>query len=508
VRLSETDPRRRASAATAAPRCAPLLACISVAFVLSGAARPAPGPRLSLSAASQYATGADPQAFAIADLNGDRRPDVVTANSDGKSVSVLRNRGNGTFAPKRDYRVGGEASSILVAELNGDAKPDLVVRRGNSFSVLLNRGDGRFVQGQSTEAGLSCEDCFATADLNGDRRADVVTVGDVVSVFVNRGDGTFVPSREYVVAGPDVGEIVLADLNRDGRPDIATAAVRRVSVLLNRGDGSFGPLRNYKARVCACTGSLVAADLNRDNAIDLVSTEQYEDKKMDFASVLLNRGHGTFLRAHKYAIGTNVGSSSALADLNGDSAPELIAQYEGRVAVFINRGNGTFRRKRDYSTPGFFHFTVADVNGGGAPDLVFSSWDLGRVGVLLNRGHGRFSSLLQYRTLGGPVSLAVADLNGDRTKDVLTLSNATEGPGNRVSVLLNMPGLCNVQDVFQKNLVGARATIAHGGCRLGRVTWGHSTVKRGHVMAQRPRFGAVLREGGRVNIVLSLGQRR
>jgi hypothetical protein len=457
--------------------------------------------------ARHYVTGADPQSFAIADLNGDRRPDVVTANYSGKSASVLRNRGNGMFAAKRDYRVGGEPMSVIVAELNGGAKPDLVVRRGtSSFSVLLNSHDGSFVQGQSTEASLSCEHCFASADLNGDRRADVVTVGDhVVSVFVNRGDGTFMPRRDYAVAGPDVGEIVLADLSGDGRADIATAADRRVSVLINKGDGSLGPLRNYKARVCACTGSLAAADLNRDNAIDLVSTEQWEDT-MDFASVLLNRGHGAFLPARKYAIGTNVGESSALADLNGDSAPELIVGYEARVAVLANRGNGTFRSRRTYHTPWFFHFTVADVNGGGAPDIVFSSWDRGRVGVLLNRGHGMFRPLLQYRTLDGPTSLAAVDLNGDRSGDVVTLSNATDGGGNRVSVLLNKPGLCNVQDVFQKNLLGARATIARGGCRLGRVTWGHSTVKRGLVMGQRPRFGAVLRDGASVDIVLSLGR--
>jgi hypothetical protein len=495
-----------ASAATAARRCAALLACISVAFVLSGAARPAPGGRLSLAAVRSYATGASPDSFEIADLNADRRPDVVTANSDGKSVSVLLDRANGTFAAKRDYRVGGEAMSAIVAELNGDAKPDLVVRRASSsFSVLLNRGDGSFVQGQSTDADLSCEHCVASADLNGDRRADVVTVGDhVVSVFVNRGDGTFVPRRDYVVAGPDVGEIVVADLNGDGRPDIATAADHRLSVLLSKGDGSFGPPRNYKARVCACTGSLAAADLNRDKAIDLVSTAQWEDE-MDFASVLLNRGHGTFLRARGYAIGTNVGES-ALADLNGDSAPELIAQYEARVAVFINRGNGTFRRRRDYSTPWFFHFTVADVNGG-SPDLVFASWDRGRVGVLLNRGHGKFGALLQYRTLDGPTSLAVADLNGDRSRDVLTLSNAVDGGGDDVSVLLNARALCNVQDVFQKNLLGARATIASGGCRLGRVTWGHSTVPRGRVMGQRPKFGAVMRRGSAVDVILSLGKR-
>jgi hypothetical protein len=501
IRRTDSDRRIRL-------RWASLLVCILTALALEGSARPAPGGRLSLAAARHYATGADPQAFAIADLHADRRPDVGTANSDGKSVSVLLDRANGTFAAKRDYRVGGEAMSVIVAELNGDAKPDLVVRRGGSFAVLLNRGQGSFVQGESAEAGLSCEDCFASADLNGDRRADVVTAGSdsSVSVFVNRGDGTFLPGRDYVVAGPDVAKIVLADLDRDGRPDIATVTYFRVSVRLNKGDGSFGPRRNYKARICACTGSLVAADLNRDKAIDLVGTDQFEDQT-NFASVLLNRGHGTFLRARKYPIGTN-GSPSALADLNGDSAPELIAPHNGRVAVFINRGNGTFRPKRDYSTPWFFHFTVADVNGGGSPDLVFSSWDRGRVGVLLNRGHGKFSRLLQYRTLDGPTSLAVTDVNADGLRDVLTLSNATDGGGNRVSVLLNKPGLCDVQDVFQRTLAVAGATLARASCRLGRVNWGYSTVKRGRVMRQRPRFGTVLRRGSEVDVVLSLGQRR
>jgi FG-GAP-like repeat len=441
----------------------------------------------------------------IADVNTDRSPDVVTANSDGKSASVLRNRGNGTFAARHDYRIGSEAVSVAVAELNGDRHPDLVVRSyaGRSFSILLNRGDGTFGQRQLTDVAAGCCDALSSADLNGDGRADVVTrSGEIVSVFLNRGDGSFMPGHDYDIPAGDPGGIVVADLNRDSRPDIATEnPFRSVSVLLNNGDGTFGPQHRYKARL----RFLRAADLNRDGALDLVGEDDPIDE-MGVARVLLNRGHGTFRPTRTYPIGSNLGQL-AIADLNGDSAPELIGQYEARVAVLANRGNGTFRSRRTYHTPWFFDFTVADVNGG-APDLVFSSWDLGRVGALLNRGHGKFRALLQYRTLDGPTSLAVADLNGDRSRDVLTLSDATLGGGDRVSVLLNKPGLCNVQDVFQKNLLGARATLARGGCRLGRVRWGYSTVKRGLVMAQRPRFGAVLRDGGRVNIVLSLGRRR
>lgn len=483
--------------------CTALLVGIVSALALGGSAHPAANLRLSLSTAKHYATGANPNSFVLADLNADRRPDVVTANFDGKSVSVLLSRRNGRFAAKRDYGVGTNAESVKVAELNGDGKPDLVVKGYDTrfFAVFLNQGDGKFAPRLVTTTGRTFWS-LRTADLNGDGRADVVTRSDAVSVFLNNGDGTFLPRRDYELAYEEPGALVVADLNHDARPDFATPVSRGIAVFLNNGDGSFGPRRKYSER--ACCWPLVGVDVNRDGAPDLVSTYN-PDEAVGSLSVLLNRGNGSFRRARTYAVGGDVGES-AVADLNGDSAPELVAQHGSRVSVFLNRGNGTFLRKHDYPAPWYFHFTVGDVNGG-APDLVFASWDLGRVGVLLNRGHGMFGALLEYRTLGGPTSVAVADLNDDRARDVLTLSNATDGGGDRVSVLLNAPGKCDVQDVFRSTLEAARARLVRGDCRLGRVTWGYSTVKPGRVMGQRPKFGTVLQRGTAVDVVLSRGQR-
>ena len=68
-----------------------------------------------------------------------------------------------------------------------------------------------------------------------------------------------------------------------------------------------------------------------------------------------------------------------------------------------------------------------------------------------------------------------------------------------VSVLLNNPGLCTVQNVSRKTLPIAKRTMARANCRVGRIRRVYSTtVKQGRVISQKPRFGAVLPGGGKV----------
>lgn len=78
-------------------------------------------------------------------MNGDQKPDLAVANSSGGKVSVLLNHGDGTFAVKvGKYIASGEAKPPAMADLNGDGKPDLAVTNGGAVGVLLNLGDGTF----------------------------------------------------------------------------------------------------------------------------------------------------------------------------------------------------------------------------------------------------------------------------------------------------------------------------------------------------------------------------
>ena len=62
---------------------------------------------------------------AIGDLNGDGNPDLATANESANSVSVLLNRGDGTYEAKHDYETGGQPLSLAIGDLNGDGRADL-----------------------------------------------------------------------------------------------------------------------------------------------------------------------------------------------------------------------------------------------------------------------------------------------------------------------------------------------------------------------------------------------
>src|SRR5437667_48411 len=138
------------------------------------------------STVSYKSGGAFADSVAVADVNGDGKPDLLVANcaeigvntcaqGDGV-IGVLLGNGDGTFQPVVSYSSGGNtALSVAVADVNGDGKPDLVMAIAfyNTVAILLGNGNGTFQAATTCGSGGILPRSVAVADLNGDGKPDV-----------------------------------------------------------------------------------------------------------------------------------------------------------------------------------------------------------------------------------------------------------------------------------------------------------------------------------------------
>ena len=89
-----------------------------------------------------YAAQAGTIHLAIADIDGDTRPDVVTANlgpAPSGSVSVLLQDATrpGTLQVAQSYGSFGQPLCVAVGDLNGDGRPDIAIADGGTAAVML-----------------------------------------------------------------------------------------------------------------------------------------------------------------------------------------------------------------------------------------------------------------------------------------------------------------------------------------------------------------------------------
>jgi hypothetical protein len=334
-------------------------------------------PGIALAAAMGALAGNT--SLAVADFNGDGRPDVAVPNeTDPGTVSVLLGNGDGTFQPAVKYSTGSLPYVVVAADLNHDGKMDLVVTNG---------GD------------------------------------NTVSVLLGNGDGTFQPHVDYMVSVGSAyqNSLVIADFNRDGNTDLAVCCNLNgtVSVLLGNGDGTFQsqlPTQVYGV------GSLAVGDFNGDDILDLA----------DGSAIWLGNGDGTFTQGSS-VVGVVSPIDVVTADFNGDGKLDLALINGGdTLYVALGKGDGTFQNPVTYTIAEFpTSVAVADFNGDGKLDLAVGTdgyvfgqtGPYGVISTLLGNGDGTFQAAVDVP--GSPYGLipavAAADFNGDGMMDLATV---------------------------------------------------------------------------------------
>lgn len=178
---------------------------------------------------------------------------------------------------------------------------------------------------------------------------------------------------------------------------------------------------------------VAVGDFNNDGILDVV-TANYSSNDV---SILLGNSNGSFQAAQTF----NAGSypmSVAVGDFNKDGKLDVVVANNannkpgGSLAVLFGNGDGTLQAPVDYSTQGSpFYVAVADLNGDGSLDVVLAAHG-GPVQVFLNTGNGTFGAAATYNAASNPQSVAIADFTGSGVLD-LAVANSQS---NNISILL------------------------------------------------------------------------
>jgi hypothetical protein len=377
-------------------------------------------------------------ALAVADVNGDKLPDLFVTGTAGQAGELFLSQSDGTFkpAPDQPWAVALEADDVgaTFLDVNGDGAPDLFISAGGvqqnrgdpllNDRLYLNDGHGRFTlapdgtlpaDGESTTA-------VAAADFDGDGRTDLFVGGRVIpgkypetprSFLYRNVGGKLVDVTDEVAPGLGafgmVTAAVWADLDGDKRPDLIVATEwGAVSVFHNNGK----KLENVTtaAGLAGVTGwwcALAIADINGDGRPDIVAG---------------NAGLNT-----KYHATAAEPTMLFSGDHDGAGRTQLIeAQYENGVLVPL-RG----RSKLAYAFPwlskkfptykAYAAASLADIFGADRLAAVtkLAANELAS-GVFLQQPDGtfRFTPLPREAQLAPINAIVAADLDADGKLDL------------------------------------------------------------------------------------------
>jgi hypothetical protein len=328
-------------------------------------------------------------------------------------------------------------TDLAVGDLAGDGVVDLVTVGDPGVVLHRGRGDGTFQR--TFEVPLPLPRAVAVADLTGDGLADVVVAAGVfrqglVSVFPGLPDGTLgFPFSAR--AGDWPAALRIADVDADGLLDVVvldTLALdeRRIIVLKNAGAGVLGGSGSWNIPAyhdttessAACT--LHVADLDLDGFPDVLTGG-------DVVAVSWNDGAGAFAEVQTLGRGWRCVTAGALDD---DDVPDVLTGWKSMDA-YLGLGARTWSPAADTNV----------YQGRFMNDLAILPATVGHARTLLRLDAGkntmdtqseRYRAVIsRFSVLSGlldgagswfvgwlPTRMALADVDGNGTTDVLALS--------------------------------------------------------------------------------------
>jgi hypothetical protein len=215
-----------------------------------------------------------PGDIAVGDFDGDRLTDVAVANSNAlggtKDITIFFGFKGNNFTRKESIPLDEVPRNLVAGDFNGDGITDLATETccpDESLMLLLGTKNGSLRQ-QRLNVPESSFSGLAVADFNHDGITDIsftdITNEHIVTATLGRDAQPVLTTRTSL----DIPFLLrAADINNDGEVDLIVFSRTFAAVMLGLGDGNFrlGPAIRTSAAV-----QMVLGDFNLDNKTDLI----------------------------------------------------------------------------------------------------------------------------------------------------------------------------------------------------------------------------------------------
>ncbi|MDI6774057.1 MAG: matrixin family metalloprotease [Verrucomicrobiota bacterium] len=358
----------------------------------------------------RFGMAALPSSVVIGDWNLDATQDVAVANFGQDNVTILFGIGRGRFggpALTNTLPVGAGPCALVRSDINGDGFMDLVTanRNTNSISILYGLGDGRFLSAVNYTVGTYVAgdnaSCVAAADFNG---------GGVDIAVAHQGNDCV-----YILSAPAFTVTQTIPLGAGARPSyIATGAIwggadlvtanwgaNTVSVLRNSG-GVFSVFTNLAA--AGQPSCALLADFTHDTINDVVVS--------CFGGRAVYGWKGLGAGAFAAPIVTSLGGASsprhmAMGQFEGDvnwparnDSPDVAVANEIYSTASILLGSAfdmSFGQDSEVAAEqGPYWIAAGDLNADNLDDLAVVNRNSDSMQVFFGIGNGRFGAGVSY----------------------------------------------------------------------------------------------------------------
>jgi len=319
------------------------------------------GTSISVTSKVDYSTGLSPTAVAIADLDGDGKPDLAVSNASSNTVSVFRNTSAGSglisFAAKVDFTTGSYPHSIVVGDFDLDGRVDIATPNFNANSISLLRntssGPGNINYASKVDISTGINPLIITmGDLDGDKKVDLAVTnnnGGSVSVFRNTSLGAGTISYDTKVdfaTDTHPWGVSIGDLDGDGKPDLTVANYSNNTVSVFRNTYVNNGVISLAARLDYPTGTtprnLTMGDIDGDGLVDLTTANEWGNSFSILRNTSPGIGNIGFASKVDYAAGNST-QSVAIGDLNNDGRVDLsvVNRVSNTLSIYRNKSSKT-----------------------------------------------------------------------------------------------------------------------------------------------------------------------